>query len=102
MEIDELYVGIDKFGCHYTIPVQAKGGTDQISIVQTRQDVAWCKQRYPALRCRPISAQFLASDRIALFELALDGDEVKLVEERHYKLVPSAELDDERIAAYRA
>ncbi len=35
IEIDELYVGIDTHGCHFVIPVQAKGGKDQISIVQT-------------------------------------------------------------------
>jgi hypothetical protein len=29
IEIDELYIGLDKHGCHYVIPVQAKGGTDQ-------------------------------------------------------------------------
>lgn len=101
IEIDELYVGLDKFGCHYVIPVQAKGGADQISIVQTRQDMTWCKQRFPDLRCRPISAQFVAADQIALFELIVDGDEIKVVEERHYKLVPSSELDIKEIAAYR-
>jgi len=101
IEIDELYVGIDKFGCHYVIPVQAKGGTDQISIVQTRQDMTWCGQRFPELRCRPISAQFISSDQIALFELTVDGDEIKVVEERHYKLTPGSELDMREIAAYR-
>jgi hypothetical protein len=25
IEIDELYIGLDKYGCHYVIPVQAKG-----------------------------------------------------------------------------
>ena len=25
IEIDELYLGIDRYGCHYAIPVQAKG-----------------------------------------------------------------------------
>ena len=32
IEIDELYIGLDKHGCHYVIPVQAKGGKDQIGI----------------------------------------------------------------------
>ncbi|ECN9939900.1 endonuclease, partial [Salmonella enterica subsp. enterica serovar Virchow] len=72
IEIDELYVGIDKYGCHYIIPVQAKGGTDQISMVQTSQDTAWCEQKYPNVRCRAISAQFVSSDLIALFELKID------------------------------
>ena len=35
IEIDEFYIGIDKLGCHYVIPVQAKGEKDQIGIVQT-------------------------------------------------------------------
>jgi len=41
IEIDELYVELDKYGCHHVIPVQAKGGSDQISVVQTAQDTAW-------------------------------------------------------------
>ena len=101
IEIDELYVGLDKYGCHYVIPVQAKGGTDQISTVQTAQDTAWCAQKYPTLRCRAISAQFVTSDQIALFELKIEGDQLKVVEERHYKLVPAGELDAAEIIDYR-
>jgi len=102
IEIDELYVGLDKYGCHHVIPVQAKGGSDQISVVQTAQDAAWCAQKYPALRCRAISAQFVSSDQIALFELKIEEDELKVVEERHYKLVPVGELDPKEIVNYRA
>lgn len=101
IEIDELYIGLDKYGCHYVIPVQAKGGRDQISTVQTAQDTAWCAQRYPKLRCRAISAQFITSDQITLFELKVEGDQLKIIEERHYKLVPSGELDCKEIVAYR-
>ena len=101
IEIDELYIGLDKFGCHYVIPVQAKGGTDQISIVQTTQDIKCCAEKYPGLRCRPISAQFVSNDQIALFELTVEDDEIRVVEERHYKLVPANELDKEEISAYR-
>jgi hypothetical protein len=101
IEIDELYVGLDTYGCHYVIPVQAKGGTDQISAVQTAQDTAWCAQRFPTLRCRAISAQFVSSDQIALFELKINEDQLKVVEERHYKLVPAGELDSKEIVDYR-
>jgi hypothetical protein len=101
IEIDELYIGIDKYGCHYVIPVQAKGGTDQISTVQTIQDTKWCEGKFPALRCRAISAQFVTSDQIALFELKIEEDQLKVVEERHYKLVPAKELDANEIANYR-
>ena len=101
IEIDELYVGMDKHGCHYAIPVQAKGGTDQISVVQTKQDIAWCTQRFPGMRVRAISAQFMSDERVAMFELTVQDDTVKVAEERHYKLLPAAQLDRTAIINYR-
>lgn len=101
IEIDELYFGVDKYGCHYAIPVQAKGGTDHISVVQTKQDISWCAQRYPGMRCKAISAQFMSNERVAMFELIVQNDEARVVEERHYKLVPVVELDLEAIRNYR-
>lgn len=101
IEIDELYVGIDKRGCHYVIPVQAKGGKDQIGIVQTSQDIRFVKEKFPGLRCRAISAQFMEGQVVALFELTLQGSEIKVVEERHYKLVPAKDLNRLAICDYR-
>ena len=98
IEIDELYVGMDKRGGHYIIPVQAKGGADQISVVQTKQDIAWCNERHPHLRCKAISAQFMQGKRVALFELAVQDDEIRIVEERHYELVAAGDLtNDDRV-----
>lgn len=102
IEVDELYVGVDKHGAHYVIPVQAKGGSDQISVVQTLQDIAWCTQKYPGIRCRAVSAQFMRNDVIAIFELTLQQDTVKVVDERHYQLVGADDLDQEVIRSYRA
>jgi len=101
LEIDELYFGIDSFGCHYVIPVQAKGGSDQISVVQTKQDLTWCAQRFPSVRARAISAQFMDEQRIAMFELAVQNDQVRVVEERHYTLLPTDLLDRDAIVCYR-
>jgi hypothetical protein len=101
IEIDELYIGIDRYGNHYAIPVQAKGGTDQLSVVQTRQDLACCKEKFSALVSRALSAQFMDSDRIAMFELTIENDEVKVVDEKHYKLVPASEISAEDLAIYR-
>lgn len=101
IEIDELYVGLDRFGCHYIIPVQAKGGSDQIGVVQTAQDIRYASQKFPGMRCRPIAAQFMADGLVALFELTLQDDQVRVVEEKHYKLVPAAELDQTAIRNYR-
>ncbi len=87
IEIDELYVGIDVDGQHFIVPVQAKGGSDQIGIVQTAQDVQFCAERFPDLKCRPVAAQFLANGALALFELVLKAGELRVKQERHYQLV---------------
>ena len=101
IEIDELYIGLDKRGCHYVIPVQAKGGKDQIGIVQTTQDIRFVEQKFPGLRARAIAAQFMDDQVVALFELALVDEVVRVVEERHYRLVPARDLDHDAIRAYR-
>ncbi len=101
IEIDELYIGIDKRGCHYVIPVQAKGGTDHIGIVQTAQDIRFTEQKFPDMRCRAVAAQFMKEGEIALFELTLKGNEVRVVEERHYRLVLANDLDEIAIRDYR-
>lgn len=102
IEIDELYIGLDKHGCHYAIPVQAKGGKDQIGVVQTAQDIAFGLEKFPDMRCRPIAAQFMNDNVVALFELTIEDGDVKLVEERHYKLVPADKLDRQAIRQYRS
>jgi hypothetical protein len=103
IEVDEVYVGVNRHGQQFVIPVQAKGGSDQLGVTQTRQDIACCLQKFPRLTCRPVSAQFMSDDTIALFELALQEDDVKIVEEKHYKLVPSEHItaDDLKLYAKR-
>ncbi len=102
IEIDEIYVGIDRQGRQYIIPVQAKGGSDQLSVVQTSQDIRCCTEKFPALICRPISTQFITSSRIAMFELAIDANMVKIVDEKHYDLVPADQISQEDLAGYRS
>jgi hypothetical protein len=101
IEIDELYIGLDRYGSHYVIPVQAKGGNDQIGIVQTKQDIRFVEQKFPGFRCRAIAAQFMQDNVIALFELRLEDDEVRVVEERHYRLVPARDLDKDTVRRYQ-
>ena len=102
VEIDEIYVAIDKRGRQYVLPVQAKGGNDRLSTVQTRQDMACCAEKFPQLLCRAISAQFIETDLIALFELARFGDEIRISKERHYKLVPADQITRDDLRAYDA
>ncbi len=101
IEIDELYVGIDKRGCHYIIPVQAKGGKDQLGVVQTTQDIRFVEEKFPGIRCRAISAQFMENRVVALFELTLQENEIRIAEERHYRLVPAKKLKSDAISDYR-
>ncbi|HTV63440.1 MAG TPA: endonuclease [Verrucomicrobiae bacterium] len=100
VETDELYVGVDKKGAHYIFPVQAKGGTDRLSVVQIEQDFAVCKNKFPSLICRPVGALFIASDVIALFEFEQNDDAVSISSERHYKLVPPEEVSEADLRAY--
>ncbi len=101
VETDELYVGIDKKGSHYVIPVQAKGGSDTLGIIQIEQDMAICKAKFPNLICRPIATQFMSDDLIALFEFELNRSQISIVSEKHYRLVPSDEVTTEDLQQYR-
>lgn len=101
VETDELYVGLDKRGVHYIIPIQAKGGSDKIGVVQIEQDFAVCSEKYPKLICRPIAAQFMQNDLIALFEFELGDNGVGIAREKHYRLVLPNELSSEDLERYK-
>ncbi len=101
IETDEVYVGIDKRGAHYVFPVQAKGGSDVISVVQIEQDLAMCTSKFPGLICRPVAAQSLSTDLLVLFEFQSQHGEIRIAVERHYRLVPPDELTDADLDAYR-
>lgn len=101
IEIDEVYVGVDRSGVHFVFPVQAKGGKDKIGVVQIEQDMALCKAKFAGLICRPIAAQFLADDVIALFEFVEQDGRLKVREERHYRLVGVGEVTAEDLRRYR-
>lgn len=100
VEVDEVYVAVDRHGRQFILPVQAKGGSDEIGITQTEQDMAVCAEKWPDMICRPISAQFGDDGRIALFELAVQDDQVRVRRESHYRLVPAKEITSEDLRGY--
>ncbi len=100
VETDEVYIGVDHRGAHYAFPVQAKGGSDFLSIVQIEQDFALCASKFPNLICHGIAAQFMADDVIALFEFEKGDEGVALIDEKHYRLVPGSELDRDELRRY--
>jgi len=100
VETDEIYIGLDKRGAHYILPVQAKGGKDKIGVVQIEQDFEMCVLKFPHLICRPIAAQFIDKNLIALFEFEQSKDGIKVTSEKHYRLVKPDELSPEELRSY--
>jgi len=101
VETDEIYVGLDKKGVHYVFPVQAKGGTDKLNVVQIEQDFGVCAQKFPSLVCRPIGAQFIDDGVIVLFEFEQTEAGVRISSEKHYRLVPPDEVTEADLQNYR-
>ncbi|WP_026632772.1 hypothetical protein [Dyadobacter alkalitolerans] len=102
VETDELYIGIDKRGAHYAIPVQAKGGRDILGVIQIEQDFALCEAKFPSLICKPIAAQFMPDGSIAIFEFENTSDGIKISTEKHYRLVQLSELTNEELESYKS
>jgi hypothetical protein len=101
VETDELYVGLDKKGAHYIFPVQAKGDSDKLNVVQMEQDFAVCAHKFPHLICRSIGAQFMDDGSIALFEFEQADGAVVIGAEKHYKLVPPEEVSEADLKSYQ-
>ncbi|MCI0553635.1 MAG: endonuclease [Anaerolineae bacterium] len=100
VETDEIYIGLDKRGAHYILPVQAKGGKDKIGVIQIEQDFEMCTIKFPGLVCRLIAAQFIDKNLIALFEFEPSKDGIKVTSEKHYRLVKPDELSPEELKNY--
>lgn len=101
VETDEVYIGVDRQGAHYVVPVQAKGGRDRMSVVQIEQDIAICAAKFEDAICRPVGAQFIEADLIALFEFEASEDGVRIRTERHYQLVAPDEITSELLLSYK-
>lgn len=102
VEIDELYVGIDRRGAHYVLPVEVKSASDSLGYFQIENMFELCAQRFPYQIARPLAAQFVEDELIAMFEFerAPDSAEITVALERHYRLVPPHDLPPELIVEY--
>ena len=102
VEIDELYVGIDRRGAHYVLPIEVKSRTDRLGYAQVLNMFVLAEQKFPSLIARPIGAQFVSDDLIALveFERGLNDIELSVAAEKHYRLVPAAEISEDLIRSY--
>ena len=82
--------------------MQAKGSKDKLGIVQIEQDFALCADKFPSLICRPIAAQFIEDDSIALFEFEEIEQGVVITSEKHYRVVPPDNLSAADLDNYKA
>jgi hypothetical protein len=101
IETDEIYVGIDQRGAHYVIPVEAKGRTESVGIVQIEQGFAVCEAKFPEAICIPVAAQLMRDNAIALFAFEETERGLAVSLERQYLLVSPDELTAEELATYR-
>jgi len=103
IEVDEIYIGINKRGTHFVLPCQAKSPGDKFGVVQVLQDTAFCKERFPNAINKPIAMQFMDEDRIALLELTvIDDDDIlklNIIDEKHYELTPRMHFSDDELRA---
>lgn len=101
VEVDEIYVGLNKRGTHFVLPCQAKSPGDRFGVVQVMQDIALCKERYPMAICRPIALQFTGEENVAILELAVREEDgvlmLSIVDEKHYQLIPRSDISNEEL-----
>ena len=60
-----------------------------------------CSEKFPNLVCRPLAAQFTKDRLIALFEIQQESDELRVVSEKHYRLVDPSQLSPSELDTYR-
>jgi len=91
IEIDELYVGVDKQGDWYIIPVEAKGAREpeEISLYQLENMVIFAGERYPELQAVPVVAKQMPDRSIVLLRMTAERDfeRMAICDCRRYRLV---------------
>ncbi len=99
VEVDEIYVGLNKKGEHFVLPCQAKSRGDKFGIVQVIQDISLCSARFPDAICRPIALQFIDENSVAILELAVRDEEqilrLNVIDEKRYVLMPRPDFGSE-------
>lgn len=92
VEIDELYVGVDKDGQGFVLPIEAKEEGERLGLDKAAALTLFARLRFPKLICRPIGimrrGQYLF-DCIE-FEPPQELSRVVVVEMRRYQLVSEA------------
>jgi len=89
IEIDDLYVALDREGKEYVIPVEAKGPTGNVNLQQIQKSILYAKRAFPKMICKPVALQEIAGGVYALFEFKPETElnKIKVVAEKKYILI---------------
>jgi hypothetical protein len=89
VEIDELYVGVDKDGQGFVLPVEAKEEGERLGLDKAVALTLFARLRFPKLICRPIGIirRGLHLFDCVEFEPAEELSKVVVLEMRRYALV---------------
>jgi hypothetical protein len=89
VEVDDLYVGVDKNGAGYVLPIEAKAENESLGIDKAVALTLFAKEKYPRLICRPIAVIRQSADTFVCieFEPSLQTSKVSILDMRRYRLV---------------
>lgn len=89
IEIDDLYLGVDKDGSQYVIPVEAKTASEPLGVIQVTWLNAFGARRFPSLTLRAVAVKASPDGSLFFSEFnnATDSELVKVVGFRRYRLI---------------
>ena len=89
VEVDELYVGVDKDGRGFVLPIEAKDAGESLGVDKAVALSLFAQAKYPRLICRPIAVVREAKHQITCieFEPVTDLSKVSILDIRRYQLV---------------
>lgn len=91
VEVDDLYVGVDKEGEEYVIPVEAKNKEEgeRLSVIQLHAMNEFARQKFPDTTARPIGVKLNSDGSITVVEInsTTDIEEIKIKDVKKYRMV---------------
>lgn len=89
VEVDDLYLGVDKDGGQYVIPIEAKTADEPLGVAQIVFQNAFAQQKYPMLKLRSVAVKSWHDKTLFFLELnrSVDPNKVEVIEYRRYRLV---------------
>ena len=93
VEIDDLYVGIDKDGQGFVLPVEAKGEGESLGVDKAVALTLFARTKYRHLICRPIAVIRESANLITCveFEPVEELSKVVVLDIRRYQLIQESE-----------